>query len=224
MELYDADLLSFGVQLAHGLDRAFGLPPKVAASQRDVPGLTRAAIPILSAQGVKAITGGRLGLRMHGSLRLGQSVLQVAAPPEPPSPALACLPPAVGVNGASAPPAVPANRPFVWRDEASGTSLLAMWHPGGYSGSPVDSRDQCVQAEGLPHALCFAWRGDNVGPPGVQEVRRGGGGSCVLGAWVLGRSCRGSPQAASRSCPPAVPKQRRLLLRLPSLLPLLFTS
>lgn len=114
VELYDADLLSFGVRMTHELDRAFGLPPKVrgcracegqglahcqavqpalrqqlttcrcwpaciqpaqlhsclrrsatapgpqvTASQRDVPGLTRAAVPILAFQGVKAITGGR---------------------------------------------------------------------------------------------------------------------------------------------------------------------
>ena len=29
VELYDADLLAFGVRLTHDLDRAFGLPPKV---------------------------------------------------------------------------------------------------------------------------------------------------------------------------------------------------
>lgn len=51
----------------------------------------------------------------------------------------------VGVNAASAPPAVPKNTPFIWRDEPSGKQLLAMWHPGGYSGWPVDSADQCVQ-------------------------------------------------------------------------------
>ena len=32
MELYDADLLAFGVQLTHDLDRAFSLPPKVTAA------------------------------------------------------------------------------------------------------------------------------------------------------------------------------------------------
>jgi hypothetical protein len=60
--------------------------------QRDVPGLTRAAIPVLASRGVLGITG--------------------------------------GVNAFSAPPGVPKNTPFVWRDEQSGTKLLAMWHPG----------------------------------------------------------------------------------------------
>ena len=37
----------------------------------------------------------------------------------------------VGTNGGCAPPAVPHNTPFRWRDEQSGTELLSMWHPGG---------------------------------------------------------------------------------------------
>lgn len=77
---------------------------------------------------------------------------------------------AVGVNGASAPPGVPHNRPFVWQDAASGASLLAMVHPGGYSGTPVDSPEECVQAAGLHHALCFAWRNGNTGAPSAEEV------------------------------------------------------
>lgn len=60
--------------------------------QRDVPGFTRAALPILAGQGVKAVT--------------------------------------VGVNGGSAPPAVPHNTPFLWHDTLTQTDMLAMWHPG----------------------------------------------------------------------------------------------
>ena len=73
--------------------QSFAQRYKVTASQRDVPGLTRAAVPVLARQGVRAIS--------------------------------------VGVNGGSAPPAVPLNAPFLWRDTASGTQLLAFWHPGG---------------------------------------------------------------------------------------------
>lgn len=36
----------------------------------------------------------------------------------------------VGVNGGSAPPAVPHNTPFVWSDPCSGASVVAFWHPG----------------------------------------------------------------------------------------------
>ena len=75
----------------------------------------------------------------------------------PPAHLLSCptfpcpLPPAlcaVGVNGGSAPPAVPHNTPFIWRDPPSGKQLLAMWHPGGYSGFPVDGKHECVQVGG----------------------------------------------------------------------------
>ena len=36
----------------------------------------------------------------------------------------------MGVNGGSAPPAIPHNTPFRWRDERSGSELLVMQHPG----------------------------------------------------------------------------------------------
>lgn len=54
----DPSLLAAAVGVAHALDARFGLPPKTAASQRDVPGLTRAALPVLAAAGVTAISVG----------------------------------------------------------------------------------------------------------------------------------------------------------------------
>lgn len=175
----------------HSAPAACCWPPHL---QRDVPGLTRAAIPILARQGVRALT--------------------------------------VGVNGVSAPPAVPFNTPFWWRDEPSGTQLLSFWHPGeaglafgclftllcckrrrvpdeqgslppcpyapaaqsfpaanrrqqrcarcavlchhlpagGYSGDPVDRRDQCVHAPGHRTRLCLSWTHDNSGPPPLSRV------------------------------------------------------
>lgn len=65
---------------------------RLSLTQRDVPGFTRAAIPLLYGQGVRALS--------------------------------------VGVNGGSAPPGVPKNTPFWWRDGPSGAALLAFWHPG----------------------------------------------------------------------------------------------
>jgi hypothetical protein len=62
------------------------------AMQRDVPGFTRGAVPILASEGVKAFT--------------------------------------IGVNGGSAPPGVPKDTPFWWRDEASDSQLLGVLHPG----------------------------------------------------------------------------------------------
>jgi hypothetical protein len=58
VELMDAELLTFAVELAHSLDRRYGLPPKLTASQRDVPGMTRAAVPVLARAGVAALSVG----------------------------------------------------------------------------------------------------------------------------------------------------------------------
>lgn len=132
VEFFDDDLLEWAVQMTQALDRRFGFPPKRTMSQRDVPGLTRAAIPSFIEAGLGAVS--------------------------------------VGVNGGSAPPDVPLNTPFLWKDERSGFSVLAMWHAGGYSGWPVDSRDECVAASGLDTVLCCAWRGDNAGPHSIDEI------------------------------------------------------
>ncbi|KDD75034.1 hypothetical protein H632_c912p2, partial [Helicosporidium sp. ATCC 50920] len=58
IELFDSSLLAFAVQLTHGLDDRFKVPRKRMLSQRDVPGLSRAALPTLAAQGVRAVSVG----------------------------------------------------------------------------------------------------------------------------------------------------------------------
>jgi len=58
IELLDAELLNFAVTMTQELDRGFGLPQKRTMSQRDVPGLTRAAVPILARAGVAAVSIG----------------------------------------------------------------------------------------------------------------------------------------------------------------------
>lgn len=129
----DPTFLRWSIEgIAHSLDRQFSLPFKRTISQRDVPGLTRAAIPALASAGIQAIS--------------------------------------VGVNGGSAPPAVPLNSLFWWQDPSSQKKLLAVWHPGGYSGFPVDSAAECLSSPGLNHVLCCAWKGDNEGPHSPDEV------------------------------------------------------
>jgi len=132
-EVMDAGMIRAAVEMVHALDDELGQPHKITVSlvgglggggtrhtlpaehfdvlalttadclprtdrlspawvQRDVPGLTRAAVPLLAASGVRALS--------------------------------------VGVNWGSAPPGVPKSEPFIWRDEASGTELIAMWHEG----------------------------------------------------------------------------------------------
>ena len=64
LELGDASLLAAGVSLTHSLDAQFGLPPKATYSQRDVPGVTRAALPTLWQAGVRALSIGVNGNSM----------------------------------------------------------------------------------------------------------------------------------------------------------------
>jgi hypothetical protein len=58
-ELMDASMLSFGVKMSHDLDRKFhnGTLRRVV-SQRDVPGMTRASIPLWLAAGIDMLTVG----------------------------------------------------------------------------------------------------------------------------------------------------------------------
>jgi hypothetical protein len=57
--LFDPSLLRYAIEgVAHRLDRRFGFAPKRVVSLRDVPGLTRAALPALAASGVRAISHG----------------------------------------------------------------------------------------------------------------------------------------------------------------------
>ena len=46
-ELADDTLIDFGIQLAHDLNVKFNKTPTTVMSQRDVPGLTRAIVPLL---------------------------------------------------------------------------------------------------------------------------------------------------------------------------------
>jgi len=39
----------------------------------------------------------------------------------------------IGVNGGSAPPGVPKNTPFIWRDKPSGKEIITAVHPGKLS-------------------------------------------------------------------------------------------
>ena len=55
----DPVLLATGTDWTHDIDKQFSLPPKATLSQRDVPGIPRAAIiPLLANRGVKAFSVG----------------------------------------------------------------------------------------------------------------------------------------------------------------------
>ena len=177
-----------GAQFLHDM-YVEGHPHRMTYSQRDVPGLTRAAIPLLSKYGVKGVT--------------------------------------VGENGACAPVNVP--NIFLWRDNATDTEVVALFHPHGYgleaesdpapaatvtgaavnhaagatgdrSSSSSSSNDfnnedpdfdvdaepegfhidkdgkatanpsDCVNVPEAGVAICYAWNGDNRGPHTMADA------------------------------------------------------
>ena len=60
-EMYDTALFNNALDLTFAEDEHFGHAPRMTYSQRDVPGLTRAAIPLFAARGVKAVSVGENG-------------------------------------------------------------------------------------------------------------------------------------------------------------------
>jgi hypothetical protein len=113
-ELFTPALFDAALNLTFRQDAHFGRPSRRTLSQRDVPGLTRASIPLLRRRGVTAIS--------------------------------------VGENSQCAPLSVPPI--FVWRDNATNTSVLALFHALGYGGSwPSRRRHQRRLSDGrLPLA------------------------------------------------------------------------
>lgn len=131
-ELLDESMMEFAIQLSVDLDKRFGINRKYrTVSQRDVPGTTKAVIPILKKLGISALS--------------------------------------IGVNGATCPAAVPPV--FLWKN--GNESLITLYHPRGYpneyGATPMQpgglSWKDCAMVPGLNHALCFAFRSDNHGPP-----------------------------------------------------------
>ena len=86
---------------------------------------------------------------------------------------------AAGVKGVSVgenPSVPPANVPniFRWRDNASDTEVVALFHKRGYggcfncgngNGHAVVQASDCVEDEGS--AVCYSWRSDNSGSVGL---------------------------------------------------------
>ena len=131
----DAGMIKAGVNITHTLDARFGLTSKRTLSQRDVPGISRATLPILSAAGVPYISIGtnngpykrekthtqspaqsdftgdsdikRKVLKVHKLVLLSFVTF--------------CVFSAVSLPNA-----------FVWREPSSGTEAIVTWHAFGY--------------------------------------------------------------------------------------------
>lgn len=105
-ELFTPALFDSALNLTFAEDLRSAHAPRRTLSLRDVPGLTRAAVPLLARRGVEAIS--------------------------------------VGENSQCAPAAVPPI--FRWRDNATGSEVVAMFHALGYGGS-FPSRRRLQPAE-----------------------------------------------------------------------------
>ena len=103
-EMYDEEFFEAAINLTHKLDKHFGLPPRMTYSQRDVPGLSRAAVPLLSRLGIKAISVGEND----------------------------CPRPLAFFDG-DATKLYP-TKIFRWLDASSNASQIAIMHPHGYGG------------------------------------------------------------------------------------------
>ena len=55
LDMYDASLIEAGVELSASLQTRYGQPRPTVLSQRDVPGMTQAIVPVLSKLGVLRI-------------------------------------------------------------------------------------------------------------------------------------------------------------------------
>lgn len=143
-EVYSSTLFEWGLNFTKTLDRSLGLVRNGSKvlSLRDVPGLTRSAVPVLAKAGTLGVSVG---------------VNTNSAPP--------------AVPGVKATAAGAAGGAFRWRDPATQTEVIATWHAGGYAGHGGQNiyakteAGNCVVVPGLDEALCHSWMGDNSGPP-----------------------------------------------------------
>jgi len=141
IEFMNAEVFSFALKLTHDLDDRFNLPRKATMSQRDVPGMTRGVIPLLSKEGVKAITVG-----VNGGV----------CPPQVPN---------VFRWQTGKDSVVASFHPGGYPDEyaCGGAGIQGC---NEQSAGPLARRD-CMVAGG--EAFCFQFRTDNTGPPTTAE-------------------------------------------------------
>ncbi|KAI8471932.1 MAG: hypothetical protein J3K34DRAFT_520136 [Monoraphidium minutum] len=129
--------------LTRRLERRFGQPNTTTAILRDVPGITRAAIPLMREAGVRSLSIG---------------VNTGSAPPGVP-----LLTPFLWRDATSGAQLLTYVHP-------GGYGGISRPYPGA-ADVFLDPPGQCIAAPGLEDVLCTSWRNDNTGPPtSVFEV------------------------------------------------------
>jgi hypothetical protein len=141
-ELFDATLFGAALNLTFDEDEFYGHAKRMTYSQRDVPGLTRATVPIFSKAGVKAVSVGE-----------NNAASPVNLPPifvwrdiESDSEVLALFH-SGGYGGDS--------NSTIDKLQTNLTNV---------------SQEDCVRVPEARVALCYAWREDNTGPHLPNEV------------------------------------------------------
>eukprot|EP01060_Flectonema_neradi_P008892 TRINITY_DN16358_c0_g1_i1.p1 TRINITY_DN16358_c0_g1~~TRINITY_DN16358_c0_g1_i1.p1 ORF type:complete len:787 (+),score=184.52 TRINITY_DN16358_c0_g1_i1:36-2396(+) len=153
------EMIKSGFDLTHSIDDMLGVPNKTVLSQRDVPGLPRSSISLLSSRGVKAYSIGGNGR---------------CNPPNVPQAFL-------WKDGSSTEKVI---APGSKVSSSTGDQLLTFWHAYGYgqlsstgvwepengyddnNSSPESPR---LELPNFDEALIYAWKGDNQGPIGSKE-------------------------------------------------------
>ena len=147
VEWMTKEMLEFGVTLSHVLDDVFHLPHKTVLSQRDVPGMTRSVVPILTQHNITGITVG-----VNGGVCPAQ------------------VPMLFRWRAPGGEEVVASWHPGGYPDEYS-CGPKGMKHCNERLAGPL-ARRQCMMAG--DEAFCFAFRTDNTGPPvDAEEVLAG---------------------------------------------------
>ena len=132
---FNEEMIAVQFQLSFDLSDELGVARPRTVSLRDVPGTTRSLVPLLVKNNISAIS--------------------------------------IGVNGGSPAPDMP--NPGLWADPESSTRVIYMQtgqgqgYPNNPGPNPADCggmcRSSCVTHPSTSHALCWAFRTDNSGPP-----------------------------------------------------------
>jgi hypothetical protein len=136
LELMDKSMLQANIQLTHDLDAQLSLPAKITMSQARISNDKVPFTHCLCTRKDTRTLNIILRLQCYGprpkvaSVCVQRDVVGFTRGAVPILAGQGIKAVTVGTNGGCAPPDVPHNTVFIWSDVASGTQILAMWHPG----------------------------------------------------------------------------------------------
>ena len=156
-EMLSATMFDAGLNLTFEQDRLVGHAPRQTISVRDVPGLTRAAIPLMVKRGVRAVSVGENGA--CASVNVPSSF--VWRDPESATEILALFHP--GGYGEWPPPKFNPGT-AVATDNDSDDGAASIRYDEATQTATVDPAHDCAFVPHSGVAICYAWRGDNAGP------------------------------------------------------------